>query len=153
MTTRPRREGETNGVEYFFVSKDQFEQKIKEDAFVEYATFVGNYYGTPREYIEQQRNLGKNVLLEIECDGAIQLINKFDDLETIFILPPSISELKNRLINRGTESIETINKRVTKAESEMELSKHYKFSVINDDADRAADELKNHISNLIKKSN
>ena len=103
-TTRNPRPGETDGVEYFFRTKEQFEQMIKDDALIEYAQFVGNYYGTPKAYVEEQLEAGKDVILEIEIQGALKVKEKFPDTLLLFVTPPSAKELKNRLIGRGIES-------------------------------------------------
>ena len=107
-TTRNPRPGETDGVEYFFRTKEQFEQMIKDDALIEYAQFVGNYYGTPKAYVEEQLEAGKDVILEIEIQGALKVKEKFPDTLLLFVTPPSAEELKNRLIGRGTETMDVI---------------------------------------------
>ena len=128
MTTRPKRAGEIDGKDYFFLTKSQFEEKIREHALLEYATFAGNYYGTPKEFVDKLRAEGKNVCLEIEPQGGLQIIkmceqNKDKGLLTIFIVPPSLEELKNRLIKRDTESKEVIvNKPGLQEEASKELS-------------------------------
>jgi guanylate kinase len=120
MTTRKKRIGEVEGSDYFFVNKKQFERAIKNNQMLEYATYIDNYYGTPKKPVERLRKLGKNVLLEIEANGALQIMgyakkNKDDRVVTIFISPPSLSELKKRLINRKTETLKVINDRVKQA--------------------------------------
>jgi guanylate kinase len=120
MTTRPKRAEEINGKAYFFLTKSQFEEKIREHALLEYATLSGNYYRTPKEFVDKLRDEGKNVFLEIEPQGGLQIIkmceqNKDKGLLTIFIVPPSLDELKNRLIKRDTESKEVIEKRIEQA--------------------------------------
>ena len=107
-TTRNPRPGEMDGVDYFFVTKDKFEQMIAEDALIEYAQYVGNYYGTPKEYVQQQLDLGKNVILEIEIQGALKIKEKFPDTVLMFVTAPNANELKNRLVGRGTEINDTI---------------------------------------------
>ena len=107
-TTRNPRPGEMDGVDYFFVTKDKFEQMIAEDALIEYAQYVGNYYGTPKEYVQQQLDLGKNVILEIEIQGALKIKEKFPDTVLMFVTAPNANELKNRLVGRGTETPEVI---------------------------------------------
>ena len=119
-TTRNPRPGETDGVEYFFRTKEQFEQMIKEDALIEYAQFVGNYYGTPRAYVEEQLEAGKDVILEIEIQGALKVKEKFPDTLLLFVTPPSAEELKNRLIGRGTETMDVIESRLARAVEEAE---------------------------------
>ena len=132
-TTRNPRPGETNGVEYFFRTKEQFEQMIKEDALIEYAQFVGNYYGTPKAWVEEQRNSGKDVVLEIEVQGALKVKEKFPDAVLIFVLPPSAKELKRRLEGRGTETQDVVLKRLSRAEEESAFVEQYDYIVVNDD--------------------
>lgn len=135
MTTRNPREGEENGREYFFVSKDEFEKKIAEEGFIEHARYVDNYYGTPRDYVEKQLDAGKDVILEIEIQGALQVKKRFPDTLLLFVMPPSAEELKNRLIGRGTETEEVIRKRLSRAGEEAEGIEQYDYIVINDDLD------------------
>ena len=137
-TTREPRNGEIDGQHYNFLTIKEFEDKIKNNEMLEYAKFVNNYYGTEQKVVDNYLNKGKNVLLEIECQGALQVINKMPEAISIFILPPSIDELKNRLIKRNTESIEIINQRIEKAQEEMNLKDLYKYNVINDDVQKAA---------------
>ena len=132
-TTRNPRPGETDGVEYFFRTKEQFEQMIKEDALIEYAQFVGNYYGTPKAWVEEQRNSGKDVVLEIEVQGALKVKEKFPDAVLIFVLPPSAKELKSRLEGRGTETQDVVLKRLSRAEEESAFVEQYDYIVVNDD--------------------
>ena len=114
-TTRNPRPGEMDGVDYFFVTKDKFEQMIAEDALIEYAQYVGNYYGTPKVYVQQQLDLGKNVILEIEIQGALKIKEKFPDTVLMFVTAPNANELKNRLVGRGTETPEVIAARLSRA--------------------------------------
>lgn len=139
MTTREKREGEVNGVNYFFVSKDEFEQAVKDGKLLEYAEFVGNYYGTPLEYVEKLRNQGINVILEIEVQGCMQVQEKEPGALTIFIVPPSMEELESRIRGRKSEPEEIIQQRLAKAEKEMEMLNRYKYVVCNDDVELAAD--------------
>ena len=111
MTTRAPRPGEEEGKEYFFVTREEFEEKIRQDGLVEYASYCDNYYGTPREYVEKQLEKGKDVILEIEIQGALKIKNKFPTALLMFVMPPSVSELRRRLEGRGTESPEVIAKR------------------------------------------
>ena len=134
-TTRNPRPGEMDGVDYFFVTKDKFEQMIAEDALIEYAQYVGNYYGTPKKYVEEKLADGKDVILEIEVMGALNVKKQFPDALLIFISAPSISELKSRLAGRGTESEETIIKRLRKATEEAEDMDKYDYIIVNDDLD------------------
>ena len=131
-TTRNPRPGEMDGVDYFFVTKDKFEQMIAEDALIEYAQYVGNYYGTPKEYVQQQLDLGKNVILEIEILGALKIKEKFPDTVLMFVTAPNANELKNRLVGRGTETPEVIAARLSRACEESMGMEKYDYLVIND---------------------
>ena len=131
-TTRNPRPGEMDGVDYFFVTKDKFEQMIAEDALIEYAQYVGNYYGTPKEYVQQQLDLGKNVILEIEIQGALKVKKKFPDTVLMFVTAPNANELKNRLVGRGTETPEVIAARLSRACEESMGMEKYDYLVIND---------------------
>ena len=131
-TTRNPRPGEMDGVDYFFVTKDKFEQMIAEDALIEYAQYVGNYYGTPKEYMQQQLDLGKNVILEIEIQGALKIKEKFPDTVLMFVTAPNANELKNRLVGRGTETPEVIAARLSRACEESMGMEKYDYLVIND---------------------
>ena len=133
MTTRKPREGEIDGVNYFFVSHKRFLQAIKNNELLEHARFVDNDYGTPKAYVEQQRELGKNIILEIEVEGAKQIINKCPDAISIFIVPPSLEELENRIRGRKTDDEETILKRLSKARKEIEETDLYNYVVCNED--------------------
>mgnify|MGYP002152245375 CR=1 FL=1 len=139
MTTRKQRENEIDGVHYRFVSEQRFKQAIENDELLEYAQFVGNFYGTPLADVEKLRNEGKNVLLEIEVQGALQIKDRCPDALMIFVVPPSIEELRRRILNRKTESEEVIQQRLSKAQSEMDLTGQYKYVVCNDDPQLAAD--------------
>ncbi len=140
-TTREPREGETDGVEYFFVTKDEFRRLIDEDGFLEYATYCDNYYGTPRKAVEEMLEKGFNVFLEIEVQGGMQVMSKMPDCVSIFVVPPSIEELERRLRGRGTEDEETILKRLAAVKTEQEYILNYEHTVLNDDVDRAAKEI------------
>lgn len=131
-TTRSPRPGEMDGVDYFFVTRDKFEQMIAEDALIEYAQYVGNYYGTPKEYVQQQLDLGKNVILEIEIQGALKIKEKFPDTVLMFVTAPDANELKNRLVGRGTETPEVIAARLSRACEESMGIEKYDYLVIND---------------------
>lgn len=146
-TTRAPREGEVDGVHYFFISKEQFEKNIAEDKMLEYATYCDNYYGTPLESVEAMRAEGKDVLLEIEACGALQVMKKCPDAVSVFIAPPSMEELRRRLTERGTESEDVIESRMAKAEEELGLSKQYGNYIVNDTVENA----KNKISQIILK--
>ncbi len=141
MTTRKPREGEVDGQDYFFVSREEFEKRIKENGFLEYAEFVGEYYGTPLDYINQKMSEGKEVIVEIEVQGALQVHERLPEAVFVFIVPPSRKALAERLKNRGTESKEKINKRITKAESEYSLAYKYDYIVVNDEVYNAADRI------------
>jgi guanylate kinase len=141
MTTRKPRIGEVDGVDYFFVSREEFERRIKENGFLEYAEFVGEYYGTPLDYIEKMMKKGKEVIVEIEVEGALQVREKTPEAVFIFIVPPSRQTLIDRLKNRGTDSLETIKKRIEKAEREFHLAYKYDYIVVNDEVANAADRI------------
>ena len=141
MTTRKPRTGEVNGSDYYFVSKDEFEQKIKNGKMLEYAEFVGNYYGTPVDEVEKQLSDGNEVVLEIEVQGALQVRDKMKDAIFIFIAPPSMEALEDRLKARGTEDIEIIKQRIAKAKSELNLAYKYDYIVVNDEVSNAADRI------------
>jgi guanylate kinase len=141
MTTRQPRVGEVDGQSYFFVSRDEFEEQIKEDGFLEYACYCENYYGTPRSYVDRQLSLGKDVILEIEIQGAMRIKDKYPSAILLFVMPPSGKELRRRLIGRGTESIEIIDKRLSRACEEAEGIEAYDYIVINDKLETCVDEL------------
>lgn len=139
MTTRGMREGEVDGVNYHYVTKDRFLEAIENGELLEYAEFVGNYYGTPLEEVVKLRNEGKNVVLEIEVQGCKQVQEKVDDALTIFLVPPSMEELEKRIRGRKTEPEEIIQERLAKAEREMKMMDQYKYVICNDDVDLAVD--------------
>jgi guanylate kinase len=143
MTTREKRQHEQEGVDYFFVTKDHFEDAINSNQLIEWAEFVGNRYGTPKAYVDRLRDEGHNVFLEIEIEGASQVIRQYDphDLITIFLMPPSFNDLEARIRKRKTESEDVIQRRLQKAEREMSLYRHYQYVVINDQIDRAVEEM------------
>ena len=145
-TTRQPRSGETDGVEYFFITREEFQTWIAEDKFLEYAEVYGNFYGTPLHKIEERRNRGENVLLEIDTQGALNVMKKVPDGIYIFLLPPSLDELKNRIENRGTETPETLERRLNAAKSEIEIGKKYQYVVVNDSIDEAVKKIKAIIS-------
>lgn len=142
MTTRKPRPGEVNGKDYFFVSKEEFEQKIQADEMLEYAKYVDNYYGTPLKWINDTLDAGKDVFLEIEVNGAMQVRSKSPNGVFIFLTPPDLMELKQRLIHRGTDSMEVINKRIKKAFSEIEMMQNYDYAVVNDEVPNAVEKVK-----------
>ncbi|MFJ5622171.1 guanylate kinase [Peribacillus loiseleuriae] len=137
MTTRLPREGEVDGIDYFFKSREEFEILIEQDKLLEYAEFVGNYYGTPVDYVRETLNSGKDVFLEIEVQGARQVREKFPEGLFIFLAPPSLSELESRIVNRGTESEELIRQRMLAAKAEIELMDLYDYVVENDHVEHA----------------
>lgn len=141
MTTRKKRPGEVEGKDYYFVSREEFEEKIEEGKFLEHAEFVGNYYGTPLDKVNEQLNLGKEVILEIEVEGAAQVREKCKDAVFIFLAPPSKVALYKRLKRRGTESEEVIKERIDKANREFKLAFKYDYIVINDEVRNAADRI------------
>lgn len=141
MTTRAPRPGEVDGVDYYFVSKEIFLQRIKENKFLEWAEFVGNYYGTPRDKVEEQLDQGKEVVLEIEVEGALQVRKQMKDAVFIFLVPPGKMALYERLKLRGTDTLEMIDKRMKKAESEFLLAHKYDYIVVNDEVNNAADRI------------
>ena len=141
MTTRNPRPGEEDGREYFFVTKEQFEEKIGQDGLIEYANYCGNYYGTPRAYVEQQLEAGKDVILEIEIQGALKIREKFPTALLLFVMPPSAKELRRRLIGRGTETQEVIDQRMHRAMEEAQGIEHYDYIVINDQLEECVKEL------------
>lgn len=132
MTTRSPREGEADGREYFFTTRENFEKKIAEDGLIEYAEYCGNYYGTPKAYVQQQLEAGKDVILEIEIQGALKVKEKFPDTLLLFVTPPDAAQLKSRLVGRGTESMEVIETRMSRAAEESEGIEAYDYLVVND---------------------
>lgn len=144
-TTRGRRSTEEHGREYYFLSKEEFFERVNSDGMLEYAQYCDNYYGTPKKEVENWLNEGKNVLLEIEVDGALQVIKKNKDALSIFIMPPSLDELEKRLINRGTDAKEVIEKRLKQAKLEIKTALEYDYVVINNDVDECAKNIRNII--------
>ena len=145
-TTRSPREGEQNGREYFFKSKEEFEKMIEASELIEYAKYVNNYYGTPKAYVEEQLKEGKNVILEIEIQGALNIKKMFPDAVLLFIMPPSAKELERRLVGRGTEDEATIRARLQRAGEEVQGVENYNYIVINDDVDACV----NTIDSIVK---
>lgn len=140
-TTRAPREGEVNGREYFFKTKEEFEELIRQDALYEYACYVSNYYGTPKAYVQEQLAAGKDVILEIEVQGALKVKEKNPEALLLFVTPPSAEELRNRLLHRGTESEEVIRERMNRAVEESLLMDRYEYLVINDQLDDCVTEV------------
>ena len=140
-TTRGPRTGEKDGIEYFFLSKEEFEQMIEEDALIEYACYVGNYYGTPKNYVLEQMEAGKDVILEIEIQGALKVKEKFPDTLLLFVTPPSADVLEKRLRGRGTETDKVICDRLKRAVEEAEFMEEYDYILVNDDLDVCVEEM------------
>lgn len=136
-TTRNPRPGETDGVEYFFKTREEFEKMIAGGAFIEYTSYNGNYYGTPKAAVERELENGNNVILEIEVEGAGNAKRAFPDAVTIFLAPPSIRVLRERLTGRGTETADVIEKRMRIAEDELKCANDYEYIVVNDKVERA----------------
>lgn len=145
MTTRAPRDGEVNGREYFFVSKEEFESAINNNKLIEHASYCDNYYGTPKDYVDSMLKAGKNVILEIEVQGAMQIKEKFPETLLLFVTPPSIAELEKRLRQRGTEDEAIIAKRLSQAKRESLSIEKYDYLVINDDLDDAVKRMNNII--------
>lgn len=136
-TTRQPRFGEENGVNYFFKSREQFLNMIENDQLLEYAEYVGNFYGTPRDFVQQTIDSGRDIILEIEVQGALKVKEKFPDGIFVFLLPPSLDELKGRIVGRGTENQATIDHRMSVAADEIGLIDYYDYAVVNDEIDLA----------------
>lgn len=145
-TTRKPRPGEEHGVHYFFITHSEFEEKIARNEMLEHATYCDNYYGTPADYVEQQRLIGNDIVLEIEPCGARQVKKKCPDAVMIFILPPNIEVLEARLRGRGTEVDEVVRARIEQAKKEIANSGDYEYTVVNDVVERAADEIEKILS-------
>ena len=140
-TTRAPREGEEDGREYFFISREEFEKMIAKDELIEYARYVENYYGTPRRYVEEKMKQGKDVILEIEIQGALKVKKAFPDTLLLFVTPPSAEELQSRLIGRGTETMEVIRSRMDRACEEAQGMELYDYLIVNDDLDACVEEM------------
>lgn len=150
MTTRYQRAGEINGQDYYFVSREDFENAVRNDELLEWAEFVGNYYGTPKKKVEELRLEGKDVILEIEVNGTEQVLSKLkgdNGVVTIFLYPPSFEALENRIRGRSTETEDLIQERLAKAKREMKLKSRYDYVVINDNLEYATNEIKQIIKN------
>lgn len=141
MTTRKPREGEVHGREYFFTERESFEEKIAQNGLIEYAEYCGNYYGTPRDYVEEMLAAGRDVLLEIEIQGMHKVKKMFPDMLTLFVTPPSIAELEKRLRGRGTETEEVIRKRLARAAEEAKGMEDYEYLIVNDDLQECVEEI------------
>ncbi len=147
-TTRTPRAGEVEGKNYFFKTKEEFEQMINENKLIEYAKYVDNYYGTPKDYVMEQIDAGKDVLLEIEMQGALKVKEKFPETSLIFITPPNVSELRRRLEKRGTEEKDVIDRRIKRAKEECLYMHKYDYVVVNDDLDECVEQLNNLLKSL-----
>lgn len=145
-TTREKREGEIDGVNYFFKNREEFERMIKDDELLEWAEYVGNYYGTPREFVQQTINAGKDIILEIEVQGALQVKEKFPDGVFIFLAPPDLDELRNRIVGRGTETEAIVNSRMAVAKEEIEMMDNYNYVVVNDRVELACERIESIIT-------
>jgi len=151
-TTRSPRKGEIEGTHYFFKTKEAFEQLIKENKLLEYAEFCGNYYGTPKDFVEQTTASGNNIILEIEVDGALQVKSIDPESVFIFIVPPSLAILEKRLVGRGTETMDVIEGRLERAKEELLYFREYDYVVVNDNVDRAVSAILNIIDAENKRS-
>ena len=153
MTTRPIREKEVDGVDYYFVSNEEFDRNIAANNFLEWEEFVGNRYGTPKDKVEELRNAGKNVLLEIEVNGAAEVMSKVNDdrIISFFLMPPNLDALENRIRRRKTESEEVIQARLNKGKKEMSMTGQYDHVILNDDVARASQEIVDLIKVKMKK--
>lgn len=141
-TTRPPRPGEADGVHYHFLSVEQFQKWIEEDQFLEHAQFVGNHYGTPRLYVDEAMDQGRDVLLDIEIQGAEQVKRKRPDVVRIYVAPPSWEELERRLTGRGTEDMEKVQSRLARGKEEFAAAREFDYFVINDTVDHAVEEIR-----------
>ena len=144
-TTRTPRDGEVDGVNYFFISKDEFKNCIEGDKFLEWAEFAGNFYGTKKKFINQCLEEGKNIILEIDTQGALKVKKQMPEAVLIFICPPSLEALENRLRGRHTEDEETIRKRLNVVKEELERAQNFDYKIVNDSIDNAVSELENVI--------
>ena len=142
MTTRAQRPGEIDGKDYYFAARDEFEEMIHRGEMLEYAEYVGNYYGTPLTYVNRTLDAGKDVFLEIEVQGALQVKEKVPDGVFIFLTPPDLEELRGRLVGRGTDSDDVIAERLKKAKEEIRLMSEYDYAVVNDEVELAAERVK-----------
>ena len=147
VTSRKPRAGEIDGVDYFFITVEQFKEMIEKEQLIEYAQYVENYYGTPKEYVDEQRKLGKNVLLEIEIQGALKIKQRFPDTLLMFVCAPSADELKNRLVGRGTESEDVCRQRLSRAYEESLGIENYDYLVVNDEIDKCVELVDDIIKN------
>lgn len=147
-TTRAPRTGEVEGREYFFKSRDEFESMIADNKLIEYAEYVGNYYGTPKEYVDNRLESGDNVILEIEIQGALNIKKKFPDALLVFMMAPSAKALHDRIVGRGTESLEVIARRMSRAVEEADFIKDYDYIVVNDDIEECVENINNIVNTV-----
>lgn len=147
MTTRPKRFNEVEGVNYFFRTNEEFDEAIEKGELLEWAEFCGNRYGTPKHFVEDKIKTGKNVVLEIEVKGAVNIMKMFPEALSIFLLPPSLDELHDRLVARGTESDDVVQERIKEAKKELTFKDHYKYLVVNDEIGLAVKRIKKIIKN------
>lgn len=145
-TTRKPREGEVHGVDYFFKEKEEFKHMIENKQLLEWAEYVGNYYGTPREYVEKTLEEGKDVFLEIEVQGALQVRENFPQGVFIFLIPPSLEDLRNRIVGRGTETEDIVSTRLTAAKEEIEMMNAYDYVIVNDEVNKAVRSVQSVVS-------
>jgi len=141
-TTRKKRPGEKEGVDYFYKTKEEFEEMIERNELLEYAKYVDNYYGTPKQYVLDELAKGNDVFLEIEVQGALQVKKNFPEGVFIFLTPPSLKELKNRIVNRGTETEDVIMQRLKEAKNEIKMMENYDYVVVNDEVSKAVEKVK-----------
>lgn len=141
-TTRTPRTGEVDGVNYFFKTREEFEEMIQQNQLLEWAEYVGNYYGTPIDFVKETINKGQDIILEIEVQGALKVKERFPEGVFIFLMPPSLAELRNRIVGRGTETEDVINKRMSVARQEIEMMRNYDYVVENDQVDLAVERIK-----------
>ena len=147
MTTRTPREGERDGIEYFFVDTETFQERIRQGEMLEYACYCGNYYGTPKDYVQRQLEAGKDVILEIEIQGALQIKKLMLDCLLLFVTPPGAGELRRRLEGRGTETPEVIARRLARAAEESEGIEAYDYIVVNDDLEECVRQIHSMVQN------
>lgn len=140
-TTRVPREGEQEGINYFFKSVEEFKRMIEQDELIEWAQYVGNYYGTPRHFVEETLASGRDIILEIDVQGALQVKKRFPQGIFIFLVPPTLDELKNRIVGRGTETENSLNHRLGAANNELKQVQHYDYVVINDEVEHACEKI------------
>ena len=146
-TSRQPRPGERDGIEYFFKTREEFEEMIANDELVEYAQYVSNYYGTPKAYVEEQLAAGKDVILEIEIQGALKIKQKFPETLLLFMTPPSAEELKSRLVGRGTETMDVVESRLARAVEEAQGIEEYDYLIVNDDLEECVERFHSIVSN------